>query len=129
VIAPAPTLPHLFWHDLTTTHEYQIRSSKRQRSQDRFLSKIFGFSSDHIANRWAFASLKLGLIRVSFEEVFTTEAQSSQSSENFLIKNSFTLRPEPALSGVEGRLRGAISEPCITSKPKTSKLESMFVED
>jgi hypothetical protein len=22
-------------------------------------SKIFGFSSDHIANRWAFASLKL----------------------------------------------------------------------
>ena len=39
----------------------------------------------------------------------------------FLVKNSFTLRPP--------RLRGAISEPCITSKLKTSKLERMFVED
>jgi hypothetical protein len=27
------------------------------------------------------------------EEVFTAEAQSSQRSENFLFKNSFTLRP------------------------------------
>src|SRR4029434_8240693 len=36
--------------------------------------------------------------------------RSSQSSENFLNKNLFTLRPP--------RLRGAISEPCFTSKPE-----------
>ena len=35
----------------------------------------------------------------------------------FLNKNLFTLRPEPVLSD-EGRLRGAISEPCFTSKPE-----------
>jgi hypothetical protein len=40
------------------------------------------------------------------KKVFTTEAQSSQRSENFLIKNRFTLRPP--------RLRGAISEFCFT---------------
>jgi hypothetical protein len=44
--------------------------------------------------------------------------QSSQRSENFLFKNSFTLRPEPVLSDVEGRLRGAISESCFTGKPE-----------
>ena len=43
--------------------------------------------------------------------VFSKEAQSSQSSENCLVKNLFTLRSEPVLSNVEGRLRGAISAP------------------
>jgi hypothetical protein len=63
-------------------------------------------------------SLNNGLFRVFCEEVFTAEAQSSQRSENFLFKNSFTLRPEPVLSGVEGRLRGAICESCFTGKPE-----------
>ena len=34
-------------------------------------------------------SLLLWLFRVFYEEAFTTEAPSSQRSENFLIKNSF----------------------------------------
>jgi hypothetical protein len=38
-----------------------------------------------------------------------------------LNKNLFALRPEPVLSDVEGRLRGAISETCFTSKLKTPK--------
>ena len=46
------------------------------------------------------------LFRVSCEEAFTTEAPRSQSSENFLNKNLFPLRPP--------RLRGAISEFCFT---------------
>jgi hypothetical protein len=36
----------------------------------------------------------------------------------FLFKNSFTLRPEPVLSDVEGRLSGAISESYFTGKPE-----------
>jgi hypothetical protein len=56
----------------------------------------------------------LWLFRVFCEEVFTAEAQSSQRSENFLFKNSFTLRPP--------RFRGAISESCFTGKPEDPHL-------
>ena len=43
-------------------------------------------------------------------EGFTAEAQSSQSSEYLLVKKLFTLRPQPVLSNVEGRLSGALPE-------------------
>jgi hypothetical protein len=47
------------------------------------------------------------------EKAFTTEARSSQRSENFFNQELFTPCPEPVLSDVEGRLRGAISESCL----------------
>ena len=58
--------------------------------------------------------MKFRLFQVFCEEVFTTETQSSQRSENFLIK-LFTPRPP--------RLRGAISEYCFTGKPKDAKFK------
>jgi len=48
------------------------------------------------------------LFRVSYDKVFTTKAQSSPSSENFLIENSFSPCPQ--------RLRGTIFESCSTGK-------------
>src|SRR6266496_4432928 len=60
------------------------------------------------------------LLRVSCEEDFTTEAQSSQSSENFLNQKLFTPRPP--------RLRGAISEPCFTRKSE-DPINSLIKEE
>jgi hypothetical protein len=56
--SPTPTLPHVFCHDLTTIREYQIRKIETEAASGS-LSIGSGFSSDHIANRSAFASLKL----------------------------------------------------------------------
>jgi hypothetical protein len=57
----------------------------------------------------------VGLFRVSYEKLFTTEAQSSQSSENFFNQELFPPRPP--------RLRGAISESCSTEKPEDAWAE------
>ena len=79
------------------------------------------------------APLRLGGRNFQIREFSTPEnlrqsrkfrAMVVQSSENFLIKNWFTLRPEPVLSDVEGRLRGAICEPCFTSKPEDPRLKN-----
>ena len=77
-------------------------------------------------------SLFFRLFRISCGEVFTAEAQSSDSYSpprhrvrrvNFAIripKFQFltTPRPEPVLSDVEGRLRGVISESCFIEQPE-----------
>jgi len=52
MMSPGANLPHLFWHDLTTIREYQIRRIETGTESGCFLAKS-GFSSDHIANRWA----------------------------------------------------------------------------
>jgi hypothetical protein len=57
----------------------------------------------------------------------TIVVRSSQRSEYFLIKNSFTPRLEPVLSDVEGRLRGAISESCFTGKPEDPTFLSSYL--
>jgi hypothetical protein len=57
----------------------------------------------------------IGLCRVFCEEVFTTEAQSSQRSEKFFYQELFTPRSP--------RLRGAISESCFPGKPQAPLIE------
>jgi hypothetical protein len=46
----------------------------------------------------------------------------------FFNQELFTPRSEPVLSGVEGRLRGAISESCVTGKPEDPTFRGLLGE-
>jgi len=64
--------------------------------------------------------LKPALWELAHAAQIITDSSNTEFAEfgEFINQKLFTPRPEPALSRVEGRLGGAMSEPCFTGKPE-----------